>query len=546
MKEKVAVADLAIGMFVTELDRPWLETPFLLQGFLVESQQDIDRLRQYCGFVYVEPERSTGSAYRPPPRESDETRAKPAATPGGTPATDLQRDVGSSLWDTIKRILGAAFAGGAPAGTGQARKSARTATGEAHATDAGEAAQFEQFRRGGISAAELDYLVPQTRVNAGGSALSYGEGSGSTWPGLLSAIRRWFGRGARIEGRRHEEGAGGPDVPPPVYPDLNTFEAELPKAREAYEQTRLVVDQVIADVRANKPIEVRKVQEAVLSMVESVVRNANGFMWLSRLKVRDATAYDHGLNVAVFLLSFGRHLGLPKGLLEILGTAGLMQDVGKLRLPSALLDKRTALTAAERDILKTHVMHSVEILEASQTVSPLLVETVAQHHERFDGSGYPKGLKGDEISMLGAMAGIVDTYAAMTRARPYREPALPQDVLQQLYGWRGTLFNPELVEKFIQCIGIFPVGSMVELNTREVAIVMAHSQVRRLKPRLMLILDHDQQPYSTPIMLEMINDPPTPSGEPYRIVRGLQTGADSIELYEKAAAAEARKQLSGA
>jgi HD-GYP domain-containing protein (c-di-GMP phosphodiesterase class II) len=223
-----------------------------------------------------------------------------------------------------------------------------------------------------------------------------------------------------------------------------------------------------------------------------------------------------------------------------------MHDVGNLRLPSALLHKRTPLTAAEHDILKSHVMHSVEILQASHNASPVLVETVAQHHERFDGSGYPKGIKGDEISMLGAMAGIVDTYAAMTNARPYREPALPQEVLQQLYGWRGTLFNPELVEKFIQCIGIFPVGSLVELNTREVAIVMAHNQVRRLKPRLMLILDHDQQPYSTPIVLDLINDPPTPGGEPYRIVRGLQAGADSIELYEKVSAAEARRQLAGA
>ncbi|OGA03283.1 MAG: hypothetical protein A2W68_01605 [Betaproteobacteria bacterium RIFCSPLOWO2_02_64_14] len=546
MKEKVEVADLAAGMFVTELDRPWLETPFVLQGILIESQRDIDELRQYCKFVYVEPERSTGSAYRPPPKGSDEPQDKRAAAPTGMPAIDPGRDADGGLLNTIKHIIQAAFGGAAPAGTGETRKSAITATGKAQASDAGAVVQPVRLRNSGISAAELDYLVPQTRSEAGETALISADESGSRWPGLLATIKSWFGSGAHGGERRREEVGGGSEVPPPVYPDLSTFEAELPTARQAHEQTRLVVDQIIADVRANKPIEVRKVQEAVLSMVESVVRNANGFMWLARLKDRDATAYDHGLNVAVFLLSFGRHLGLPKSLLEILGTAGLMQDVGKLRLPSALLDKRTALTAAERDILKTHVMHSVEILEASQTVSPLLVETVAQHHERFDGSGYPKGLKGDEISMLGAMAGIVDTYAAMTHARPYREPALPQDVLQQLYGWRGTLFNPELVEKFIQCIGIFPVGSMVELNTREVAIVMAHSQIRRLKPRLMLILDHDQQPYSTPIMLDMINDPPTPSGEPYRIVRGLQTGADSIELYEKTAAAEARKQLSGA
>ena len=349
----------------------------------------------------------------------------------------------------------------------------------------------------------------------------------------------------RVDERTRDEEAGAADSPPPVYPELTTFEEELPKAQQAREEIRLVVDQVISDVRANKPIQVRKVQDAVLSMVESVVRNANGFIWLSRLKARDAAAYDHGLNVAVFLLSFGRHLGLPKGLLEIVGTAGLMQDVGKLKLPSALLEKRTPLTAGERDVLRTHLLHSVEILEASHNVSPVLVETVAQHHERFDGSGYPKGLEGDEISMLGAMTGIVDTYAAMTSARPYREAALPQEVLHQFYAWRGTLFSPELVEKFIQCVGIFPVGSLVELNTREVAIVMAHSQIRRLRPRVMLILDHNQQPYNTPLVLDLINNPQTPGGEPYRIVRGLQAGTESFELYERAAAAGAGKQLSG-
>jgi HD-GYP domain-containing protein (c-di-GMP phosphodiesterase class II) len=405
-----------------------------------------------------------------------------------------------------------------------------------------EAAPLVRRATTSISAVELDYLMPPA-PDRSGTFLEYTRQPGKVGLGWIAAIRGWFGTGARVVDRQAEDPGREAEARPPVYPDLTTFEEELPRARQAHERARLVVDQVIADVRANKPIEVRKVQEAVLSMVESVVRNANGFMWLARLKVRDAAAYDHGLNAAVFLLSFGRHLGLPKGLLEIAGTAGLMQDVGKLRLPPGLLEKRTALTPAERALLKTHVTHSVKILESSHNISPVLVETVAQHHERYNGSGYPQGLKGDDISMLGAMAGIVDTYAAMTSARPYREPALPQEVLQQLYGWRGTLFNPELVEKFIHCVGIFPVGSMVELNTREVAIVMAHSQVRRLKPRLMLILDPAHQPYSTPIMLDLINNPSTPGGEPYRIVRGMQVGAENIEVYEKAAG-EARKQLS--
>ena len=540
MKERVEVEALTVGMFVAELDRPWLETPFLLQGFLVESQREIDELRKHCKFVYVELEQSTGSAYRPPPRDSSEPGEKRAAAPAPVPAGYRNRAAGATLWDTVKQILQAAFGG--PRAAREARRPARTGS---DATGAAFEAQ-PVVLGSSISAEELAYLAPQARAARPGAIEPlYADDEGHPRLGWLATIKSWFGSGARVHEPRREEEADAADGPPPVYPDVTTFEEELPKAQQAREAIRLVVDQVIADVRANKPIEVRKVQEAVLSMVESVVRNANGFMWLSRLKARDAAAYDHGLNVAVFLLSFGRHIGLPKGLLEIVGTAGLMQDVGKLKLPSALLEKRPPLTPSEREFLRTHVLHSVEILEASHNVSPVLVEAVAQHHERFDGSGYPKELKGDEISMLGAMAGIVDTYVAMTSARPYRGAGLPQEVLRQFYAWRGTLFSPELVEKFIQCVGIFPVGSLVELNTREVAIVMAHSQIRRLRPRLMLILDHNQQPYNTPLVLDLINNPPTPSGEPYRIVRGLQAGAESFELYERAAAAGAGRQLSG-
>jgi HD-GYP domain-containing protein (c-di-GMP phosphodiesterase class II) len=546
MKERIEIADLTIGMFVAELDRPWLDTPFLLQGFLIESQQDIDELRKYCSFVYVEPEQSTGEAYRPPPQDTDESQRKRAPAPEAPPALAAKVEAeGGSLWETIKRILRAAFGGEAAGSIRPAPRPAQVPAGERSSGGGLEGWQTTRRTPSAMSAIELDYLAPEPRLQGRGGGAIYGDESGVRGPTWLAIIRSWFGIGARLRaGRREEDTAAEPDMPPPVYPDATTFEEELPKANEAHQQAKRVIDQMVEDIRANKTIEVRKVQEAVLSMVESVVRNANSFMWLARLKERDAATYDHGLNVAVFLLCFGRHLGLPKGLLEILGTAGLMQDVGKLKLPASLLNRRTPLNATERETLRTHVRHSVEILESLHNASPVLLEIVAQHHERFDGSGYPSGLKGDEISMLGAMAGIVDTYAAMTSNRPYRDAILPQEVLRQMYGWRGKLFNSELVEKFIQCVGIFPVGSLVELNTREVAIVMAHSQVRRLKPRLMLILDNNQQPYRTPIVLDLLSEPTTPAGEPYRIVRGLQPDTHDIDLYQRVSATAAPHLLS--
>ena len=201
-----------------------------------------------------------------------------------------------------------------------------------------------------------------------------------------------------------------------------------------------------------------------------------------------------------------------------------MQDVGKIKLPHVLLDKREKLSPAELKIFQSHVAHSIDIISASKEATPLLLNAVHEHHERYDGSGYPRGLVGDEISTLGGMAGLVDSYAAMISARPYAQPISVQQALHDLYTTRNRMFKSDLVEEFIQCVGVFPVGSLVELNTTEVAVVVSQNRSRRLKPRVMLVLDSSRQSFARPVMLELIYDPPTPSGEPYRIVRGLQAG----------------------
>ena len=154
----------------------------------------------------------------------------------------------------------------------------------------------------------------------------------------------------------------------------------------------------------------------------------------------------------------------------------------------------------------------------------MLLDSIGQHHERYDGSGYPHGLAGDQISLLGGMAGLADTYTALISARTYAQPISVQQALHDLYGSRGQAFKSDLVEQFIQCVGVFPVGSLVELNSGEVAVVVSQNRARRLKPRVMLVLDKDRQSYPSPIMLDLILDPPTPAGESYRIVRGLQAG----------------------
>jgi HD-GYP domain-containing protein (c-di-GMP phosphodiesterase class II) len=162
----------------------------------------------------------------------------------------------------------------------------------------------------------------------------------------------------------------------------------------------------------------------------------------------------------------------------------------------------------------------VQLVAAARDLPDGVVEIVETHHERQDGTGYPRGLKGSDIPIDGAIAALVDSFSALTSSRPYAEQASPSNALNLMHKLRGKLFHEALVEQFIQCIGIYPVGSAVELNTGEVALVIAQNLVRRLQPRVMVILDAEWRPVTQRI-LELVKDPRTPSDEPYRIRRTL-------------------------
>jgi HD-GYP domain-containing protein (c-di-GMP phosphodiesterase class II) len=178
----------------------------------------------------------------------------------------------------------------------------------------------------------------------------------------------------------------------------------------------------------------------------------------------------------------------------MLGMLGLLQDVGKVRLPPELLNKKDPLSEAELNVCKSHVRHSVAILKETTGLPPDLPALAALHHERVDGSGYPKGMKGPEIGLFGGIAGLIDCFDALTGPRPYGQALPPSNALNMLYDWREIQFDGPLVEQFIQCIGIYPVGALVELYSGEVGIVIAQNPVMRLLPRVMVVLDSKGQP----------------------------------------------------
>jgi HD-GYP domain-containing protein (c-di-GMP phosphodiesterase class II) len=238
------------------------------------------------------------------------------------------------------------------------------------------------------------------------------------------------------------------------------------------------------------------------------------------------------LSVAVHLLAFGRHLGFPKDYLAQLGMVGLLLDVGMLKVPTAILDKKVVLSSEEFDAVRNHVSLGVEILRGIPGLHPSVLEGIAQHHERENGSGYPARLSAERISIFGRMAAIVDTFTAMTNKRSYREPAAAYEVLRELSAWAGTFFNARMVEQFIQSIGVFPAGSLVELSTGEVAVVVSHNKARRLKPRVLIITAPDKSVSPRPANLDLLHQAQIADRDPVYIVRGLPTGAYGVSAHE--------------
>jgi len=319
-----------------------------------------------------------------------------------------------------------------------------------------------------------------------------------------------------------------------VYPELASLEEELPRARTLYVATRTKIQDVVGAVGTGKVLEGPRLKEAVTHVTDSVVRNPDAMMLLSKMLQRGSTLAARALDVSIYMVVFGRFLQLPREQLETLGLLGLLQDIGKLKLPGDLLDKTTTLTREEFERVKAHVAHTVEMLHETEGLPAELPELATLHHERQDGSGYPKGLKGTQIGMIGAIAGIVDTFDALTVPRPYAPRVSPSNALNAIYKGRGTLFHAALVEQFIQCIGIFPVGSVVELNSGEVGVVIAQNLVRRLQPRVMVVQDAKGNPVRPHKILDLMKDPLAGPDKPYRIVRALEydkVKIDSQELF---------------
>ena len=213
----------------------------------------------------------------------------------------------------------------------------------------------------------------------------------------------------------------------------------------------------------------------------------------------------------------------------MLGLGALLADVGKMRVPTELLEAPRSLTGEEVAVVRDHVRHSVEIMREMRGIDPAAVEMVECHHERHDGSGYPRGLAAGDIPLFGRMAAVVDTFDAITSERPYATAISPHDAIRKLYEWRGHAFQEELVEQFIQMLGVYPVGTLVELTTGEVGVIIGQNRVRRLRPKVMLLLDAEKAPLEINPIRDLLAETHDEAGLEIAVASTLEPGAYDLD-----------------
>jgi HD-GYP domain-containing protein (c-di-GMP phosphodiesterase class II) len=312
-------------------------------------------------------------------------------------------------------------------------------------------------------------------------------------------------------------------IPVTFHPETRRIDEEMPQARQAFAQAEALSRQLIEDIRAGRLFSVEELDQVIDDVVDSALRSPDALMLVTRLKHQDVTTYGHSLQVSVYLVALGRHLGLPKEDLARLATLGLFLDLGKTKVPNELLSRPGPLSPEEFGVVKQHVSHGMGLISRIPDLHPSILEGIAQHHEREDGSGYPGGLRAEGISLYGRMAGIVDTFVAMTTPRPHAAAITAYDALRKISELGGRLFHAPLVEQFVQTVGVFPVGSRVELSSGEVAIVLQQSTVRRLKPKVLVVAGPDKVPLQVPATLDLLYQ--GAGEESVHIARGLPAGS---------------------
>jgi HD-GYP domain-containing protein (c-di-GMP phosphodiesterase class II) len=422
------------GMYVSKLDRPWLETPFIFQGFEIREQAEIDMLQRCCSVIYIDVEK------------------------------------GKLTDDQVRRLI-------------QLQRKPAKAPQQAVRRKAKEPGRLSRW---------LQKLLTRLGLYRQAAALA---SSGQEGYGIQTTVR-----------------------------------AEADAARDAYRTLAKQHKELMDHATIRGEVRMDELRRAVQPAIDSVLRNPNALAWTVFSRKRSSENYNRSVGTAIWCLMFGRHLSFDREMLEDLAMGGMLLDIGNAMLPRSIAATAGAISEEHKTMLRQHVDFGTKILAASQGVAQTVADMVRCHHERFDGSGYPQGMYGNQIPPFGRIAGIADSYDAMTSETPYSRPMAAYDAARVLNDTRGEEFAAEVVEQFLATMGMFPVASLVELNDGSVAVVLEQNPNNVLRPKILLLLDQNRTPLPQPRVVEMRDLPldATQSGALW-IVSGHEHGAFGID-----------------
>ena len=286
-----------------------------------------------------------------------------------------------------------------------------------------------------------------------------------------------------------------------------SLKEEIVKARVLLSESKKKTQVLMDAVKLGKQIDMNQVENIVERMTESILNNSDALISLARIKSKDEYTYLHSLAVAALCISFGEELQLSDLQVKSLGVGGLLHDIGKVRIPGEILNKPGPLTEREFELMKKHVNYGDCILRQSTNIEEDAIAVTLHHHERLDGTGYPEGLKGDEISFFGQIAAIVDIYDALTSERCYKNAMAPTDAMRKLFEWSDCYLGRRLVERFIAHLGIYPIGTIVRLQSGVIGVVIDHGERGLLHPIVRALYDFKANKVVAPFDVDLSRGP---------------------------------------